>query len=178
MIRAMFMSNANYYGGAGGAVLSFTANPGDRDIATHDSVTPSPSWPMNIMQVDAYAAEKANMTAQSSASLVKHGKAWIGGTVGVFQHCCGGMSASWYKPTTSNCKMELLGKPFCPVCGEAIYRIDPHANRTDRELRSRSRTGQCSAADDLICFDPADEANTEYAAHPNDAGGQSDCEQP
>jgi hypothetical protein len=117
--QAMVMSNANYYGGAGGAILSYTANPGSRDIATHEFGHSFAQLADEYYAGDVYAAEKANMTATSNPATVKW-KAWIGGNVGVFQHCCGGNSANWYKPTSANCKMELLGKTFCPVCTEAI----------------------------------------------------------
>jgi len=57
------------------------------------------------------------MTAETSPEEVRW-KNWYGDNgVGIYQHCCGGMSSMWHKPH-QNCKMERLGVPFCSVCSE------------------------------------------------------------
>jgi hypothetical protein len=117
--QALIMSNTPYYGGSGGQFAAFTARPQSRDVAAHELGHSFAGVADEYYAGDGYAGERVNMTAQSNPSLVRW-KAWLGGAVGVYQHCCGGNSASWYKPTQGHCKMESLNLPFCAVCGEAI----------------------------------------------------------
>ncbi|MBK7959020.1 MAG: T9SS type A sorting domain-containing protein [Bacteroidetes bacterium] len=59
------------------------------------------------------------MTANTNPATVKWAN-WMGANgIGIIQHCCGGKSASWYKPHAS-CKMNLLGSPFCSVCAQTV----------------------------------------------------------
>jgi hypothetical protein len=67
---------------------------------------------------DQYAGEWLNMTRQTDPKQVKW-KNWYGvNQIGIYQHCCGGNSAQWYRPH-QNCKMRYLGSPFCSVCIQA-----------------------------------------------------------
>jgi hypothetical protein len=68
---------------------------------------------------DQYAREGFNMTKETDPVMVKW-KNWYGDFgVGIYQHCCGGNSAEWYRPH-ENCLMRSLGRAFCPVCLQTV----------------------------------------------------------
>lgn len=129
--QVLIIANSPYYGGAGGTFATSTADAASPEIAAHEIGHSFAGLADEYYAGDIYALEKPNMTQQNNPSLVKW-KNWTGtGGVGVFQHCCGGNSASWYKPH-NNCKMQALGQPYCPVCREAIIEtihnlVDPVA---------------------------------------------------
>ncbi len=117
--QAIILSNTSYYGGAGGDVAVATMNPYSIEVAAHEIGHSFAGLADEYYAGDMYAMERPNMTQQTNTSLVKW-KAWLGvdGT-GIYQHCCGGASANWYKPH-QNCKMGVLNAPYCPVCTETI----------------------------------------------------------
>ena len=115
--QKLILVNSPYYGGSGGANAAASLNGSSNEIMVHeighsfaglqDEYWSGLSW------------ETANMSQQSNPVLVRWAS-WIGfNGVGVYQHCCGGSSATWYRPS-NNCKMRTLNAPFCPVCKEGI----------------------------------------------------------
>jgi len=117
--QAFIISNSPYYGGSGEYYATSTVNAYSKEITAHEIGHSFAGLADEYYPGDAYAGERANMTQQSNPALIKW-KNWIGPSgVTVQPHCCGSIAASWYKPHT-NCKMQVLGGAFCPVCTEAI----------------------------------------------------------
>jgi hypothetical protein len=115
--QALIVVNSPYYGGAGGqyAVSSMAASASE--VSIHEVGHSFPRLADEYWAGSQYATDsKPNMTSNGNSSTVKW-KIWNGvNTVGVYPHSG---DPNWFKPTTSNCKMEILGKAFCPVCREA-----------------------------------------------------------
>ena len=117
--QVLIISNSTYYGGSGGTYATATKETSSHEIIAHEMAHSFAALGDEYYAGDQYAGEKPNMTRQTNPSLVKW-KNWMGvNQVGIFQHCCGGNSAQWYKPH-QNCKMQFLGNPFCSVCAETI----------------------------------------------------------
>jgi len=117
--QVFIISNSPYYGGSGGPFATSTTNENSNEITAHEIGHSFAYLADEYYAGDIYAIEKPNKTQQNNPSLVKW-KNWLGeSNVGIYQHCCGGQSASWYKPH-NNCKMRVLFAPLCPVCSEAI----------------------------------------------------------
>jgi len=121
--QVVILVNTPYYGGSGGEFATATTNPASSDVAIHEIGHSfvglgDEYWPGEI-----FVWETLNMTQENSTELVRW-KNWVGDNkVGIFPHCCGETSSSWYKPH-ENCKMQFLNVPFCPVCVEGtIERI-------------------------------------------------------
>jgi len=113
------VANTTYYGGSGGSYATATVNTSSNEITAHEIGHSFANLADEYYAGDVYAAEKPNMTQQTNPALVKW-KNWMGYSgVGIYQHCCGGQSALWYRPH-NNCKMQYLGSPYCDVCKEAI----------------------------------------------------------
>ena len=115
--QALIIVNTTYYGGAGGqhAVSSMASSASE--IAIHEVGHSFPSLADEYWAGSQYTTDaKPNMTSNGNSSTVKW-KIWNGvNTVGVYPHSG---DPKWFKPTTNYCKMEVLGKVFCPVCKEA-----------------------------------------------------------
>jgi hypothetical protein len=121
--QALILVNSPYYGGSGGYYTVASTHTSSAQIAIHELGHSFSGLSDEYWAGDNYAAEGKNMTKETNPSLVKW-KNWIGiNLIGIYQHCCGGNSALWYKPH-QNCKMQVLGPPFCSVCIQAtIERI-------------------------------------------------------
>lgn len=117
--QVFVIANSPYYGGSGGSYPTSTTEVRSPEISVHEIGHSFANLADEYYAGDVYAAEKRNMTQQTNPTLVKWSN-WIGynGT-GIYQHCCAGQSASWYRPH-DNCKMRYLGSQFCNVCAEAI----------------------------------------------------------
>lgn len=117
--QVVVLVNTPYYGGSGGIYATGSTESSSNEVMLHEIGHSFSTLADEYYAGDQYVVERVNMTQQNDSTKVKW-KNWIGikGT-GIFQHCCGGKSSSWYKPHTS-CKMQLLGKEFCPVCTEGI----------------------------------------------------------
>lgn len=115
--QALVIVNTTYYGGAGGQFAVSSMASSAAEIAIHEvghsfSNLADEYWAGSQYTTDS----KPNMTSNGNASTVKW-KIWNGvNSVGVYAHSG---DPKWFKPTTNNCKMEVLGKLFCPVCREA-----------------------------------------------------------
>ncbi len=118
--QVFMLVNSTYYGGSGSPNLATSSlNISSFDVLVHEIGHSFGNLADEYYAGDNYAGEAVNMTQESNPALVKW-KDWIGvDGVGVYQHCCGGNSAQWYKPHQS-CKMQMLSSPFCAVCKERI----------------------------------------------------------
>ncbi|MBP6184299.1 MAG: T9SS type A sorting domain-containing protein [Saprospiraceae bacterium] len=117
--QVLIISNTPYYGGSGGSFATSTLAGSSSEITAHELGHSFAKLADEYFAGDIYLAEKQNLTQETDPSLVKW-KNWMGysGT-GIYQHCCGGNSALWYRPH-NNCKMRTLGPPYCPVCAQGI----------------------------------------------------------
>ncbi|QRR00338.1 M64 family metallopeptidase [Dyadobacter sandarakinus] len=116
---AVVLVNTEYYGGSGGAVAVHTLHAQANTIGVHEiahtfSHVNDEYWAGAI-----YGWEAPNMTVDNNPATIKW-KPWLDtDPIGIFRHGDSGGAEKWYKPTTSNCLMELLSQPFCQVCREA-----------------------------------------------------------
>lgn len=120
--QVIILANSPHYGGSGGFFPVATTETSANEIAIHELGHSFANLADEYYAGDVFSGEYANMTKQTDSELVKW-KNWHGDLgVGVYQHCCGDNSASWYRPH-QNCKMRYLGAPFCAVCIEAIIEV-------------------------------------------------------
>lgn len=117
--QVIVLVNSEYYGGSGGALATASTHVQSIEVCIHELGHSFAGLADEYYAGDSYAREAINMTAETDPVKVRW-KNWLdfNGT-GIYQHCCGGNSASWYRPH-ENCKMRFLGPPFCPVCQEGI----------------------------------------------------------
>lgn len=117
--QVLIVSNSPYYGGSGGSFATSTLHASSAEISAHEIGHSFAFLADEYYAGDSYASEKANMTKETNPNLVKW-KNWLGENgISINQHCCGGNSAMWYKPST-NCKMQALNNKFCSVCRQTI----------------------------------------------------------
>lgn len=117
--QAFILINSPFYGGAGGQFATSSTNESASEIAIHEIGHSFAGLSDEYYAGDFYAGENYNMTQETNPNLVKW-KNWNDENgIGIYQHCCGGDSQSWYRPH-ENCKMRFLGAPFCSVCTERI----------------------------------------------------------
>lgn len=113
---AILIVNSTWYGGSGGNPATFTLNEQASLIGVHEIGHQFSSL------ADEYWSgpwEAANETRNNNLAAVVW-KNWLNQFgVGIFQHTGDADAVNWYKPTTHNCLMEQLDKPFCAVCREA-----------------------------------------------------------
>lgn len=129
--QVIMLVNSTKYGGSGGWVATSSVHQSAGEIVLHEIGHSFAGLADEYYAGDQYARERANMTKETSPEKVIW-KNWYGDDgVGIYQHCCGGNSAQWYKPH-ENCKMQSLSKDFCPVCVETIIaRIHKLTNAID-----------------------------------------------
>ena len=130
--QVFMLINSPYYGGSGGQIATASLNSSSNEIAIHEMGHSFASLIDEYYAGDQYSREGINMTAETDPALVKW-KNWMDfNGIGIYQHCCGGNSANWYRPH-QNCKMRYLGVPFCNVCIEGtIERIHTLVNPIDQ----------------------------------------------
>jgi hypothetical protein len=115
--QAYIIANSAQYGGAGGQFATFTTNAQSGEIGLHEGGHSFGALADEYWAGAQYAMEKPNMTKETDGTKVKW-KNWMNvNGIGIYPHSG---DASWKKPRTGECKMELLGKPFCSVCSETI----------------------------------------------------------
>lgn len=136
---ALVLVNSPFYGGSGGSIAVSSLHPNANEIAIHELGHSFVNLIDEYYAGDVYSREGINMTRETNPSNVKW-KNWMNqNEIGIYQHCCGGNSASWYRPH-QNCKMRSLGSPFCSVCIEAtIEKI--HSLTTPIETYLPQNTG-------------------------------------
>jgi hypothetical protein len=117
--QALILVNSPHYGGSGGVYATSSTHPSASEIAIHELGHSFAQLADEYYAGDSYAGERANMTKETDPGLVKW-NAWMDEQgIGIYQHCCSGNSAEWYRPHQS-CKMRSLGNPFCAVCTETL----------------------------------------------------------
>lgn len=119
--QVVILGNSPYYGGSGGAFATATNGPSSFEVAVHELGHSFAFLADEYYAGDVYANERTNMTKETDPTKVKW-KNWMGfKNIGIHQHCCGGQSASWYRPH-NDCKMRFLGREFCAVCSESTVK--------------------------------------------------------
>lgn len=114
----LVLVNSPHYGGSGGQFAVSSTNGNANKIALHEIGHAFVRLKDEYYAGDVYANEGINMT-QTTNPLTVRWKNWIGqNNIGIYQHCCGGDSANWYRPH-QNCMMRSLNASFCSVCIEA-----------------------------------------------------------
>ena len=119
------LSNTDEYGGMGGDILLATRNELSREVFVHELGHSLADLADEYFAGDDFFAELPNMTSDSLPSTVRW-RHWLDVPgVGIYPYQGSETAAHWFKPTeaTENaafCKMQVLGRPFCPVCREAI----------------------------------------------------------
>ncbi len=117
--QVLIISNSPYYGGSGGSLATSSKASSSNEIVAHEIGHSFADLADEYFAGDQYLVERPNMTKETDPGLVKW-KNWVGtDNIGINQYCCGGNSASWYKPSTG-CKMQFLGPDFCAVCTQQI----------------------------------------------------------
>lgn len=115
--QVYMVANSSEYGGAGGTFATFSTNTSSGEIGLHEGGHSFGYLADEYWAGAQYAMEKPNMTKESSPTLVKW-KNWMNvNGIGINPHTG---DASWKKPRSGECKMEVLGKPFCSVCSETL----------------------------------------------------------
>ncbi len=155
---AFMLVNSPYYGGSGGQFPAASTHGSSDEIAIHELGHSFVNLADEYYAGDVYAGEYINMTQETDPNNVKW-KNWINeNNIGIYQHCCGGNSANWYRPH-QNCKMRYLGSDFCSVCIEGtIEEIHDLTDVVDSYDPSNSSTIDLSSATtfsiDLILPEP------------------------
>jgi hypothetical protein len=137
--QAFILVNTSYYGGSGGQYPTASLSSSSSEIAIHELGHSFVNLKDEYYAGDVYASEGINMTQETNPNNVKWANWMNQNGIGIYQHCCGGNSASWYRPNQS-CKMRMLGNPLCSVCVEgSIEKI--HALVSPIDSYSPSNTG-------------------------------------
>ncbi|MBL0309090.1 MAG: T9SS type A sorting domain-containing protein [Bacteroidetes bacterium] len=123
---AIVLANSPYYGGSGGSshlggtgypYIISTTYSANYEIALHESGHSFAGLMDEYWVGSQYLFERPNMSQEKNPALSKW-KNWIGTNgIGLFRFS---QDTNWVKPTNNTCRMEVLSKPFCSVCSEAI----------------------------------------------------------
>lgn len=132
--------NTSFYGGSGGTYATFTLDYRANLIGIHEIGHSFGRLSDEYWAGSFYAYENINMTKETRREHVRW-KDWLDtAPTGIFPHGTTPETAQWMKPTHANCLMELLDKPYCPVCREAtvekIFRMVNPVDRADPDFRS------------------------------------------
>lgn len=147
--QVIIISNTTVYGGSGGAFATTTRHTSSLEVTAHELGHSFASLADEYYAGDNYASERHNMTQQTNPLLVKW-KNWMGiNNTGIYQHCCSGNSAFWYKPHQS-CKMQSLFNDFCSVCKQAI--IEKIHNVTDPVVSFTPSASVINSTDQYLDF--------------------------
>lgn len=118
--QALILVNSPYYGGSGGEFPMASTGVSANEIAIHELGHSLFDLKDEYYPGDLLAGEATNMTQETDPSLIKW-KNWMGiNAIGIHQHSGTPTALTWYKPRHLECKMEVLGKPFCSVCKEGM----------------------------------------------------------
>jgi len=110
--------NSSWYGGSGGSLAVHTLHDQANKIGIHEIGHTLTRLNDEYWAGKGYGWEAPNMTENGNASTIKW-KNWLNAPdVGIFKHGSGD-AEHWFKPTNTNCLMEVLHKEFCAVCREA-----------------------------------------------------------
>lgn len=120
--QVVVLVNSPYYGGGGGGGISIAStHQYSAQIALHELGHAFANLADEYYAGDHRASERINMTRETNPANVKWKNWYNTAGIGIYQHCCGGNSAQWYRPH-ENCKMRVSSNPFCAVCAEALVK--------------------------------------------------------
>jgi hypothetical protein len=144
--QIVILGNSPEYGGAGGSFAVSSTHTAAKEIVVHEMGHSFADLADEYWAGIAYAAELANMTANSNTTTVKWAP-WLGiSATGVYAHGTTAPENGWFRPH-QNCKMRLLNSPFCPVCKEAIIeKIHSLTNPIDGYLPANTSTVSVAAS--------------------------------
>jgi len=115
--QVLVIVNSPHYGGSGGNIATCSTHPEASEIAIHEIGHSFADLADEYYAGDSFSQERKNMTSVSNPNDVRW-KNWVGSNgIDVYQHCCDGNSANWYKPNTE-CLMQSLNRELCSVCAE------------------------------------------------------------
>jgi hypothetical protein len=126
---AFIVVNTEYYGGTGGSFATFSMDSSSKEIALHELGHSFADLADEYDYGGMTPYEGPNVTAETDRELIKW-NAWIEETtpiptpelatysevVGLFEGAVY-QAIGWYRPKL-DCKMKILGVPFCEVCKE------------------------------------------------------------
>jgi len=113
--QALIIGNTGFYGGSGGTYATATSNNNAAEIMIHEIGHSFAKLADEYWVGAQFAREMPNMTRQNNPSIVGW-KNWLElSDIDIFPHSG---DASWFKPSSGTCEMELLFRPFCAVCIE------------------------------------------------------------
>lgn len=116
--QMVIIANTPYHGASGGIYATVTASSSFGTFV-HEIGHSFANLKDEYYPGDIFASEGPNMTQISYPTVIRW-KNWLGDNgIGIYQHCCGGNSALWYRPH-NNCRMRDSSQAFCSVCVEAI----------------------------------------------------------
>ncbi len=148
--QVVVLVNTPRYGGSGGRLATSSTHSTANEIAIHELGHSFARLIDEYYAGDQFSREGINMTAETSPEEVKW-KNWYGDNgIGIYQHCCSGMSQLWYKPH-ENCKMRILGVPFCSVCIEGT--IEKIHSLVDIYQGSRPIESELEGAEYPVAFE-------------------------
>ena len=126
---AFIVVNTEYYGGTGGAFATISMDPAASEIALHELGHSFANLADEYDYGGMMPYEGPNVTAETDRELIKW-NVWIeestpiptpeeiafSEVVGLFEGAVY-QAIGWYRPKL-DCKMKILGVPFCEVCKE------------------------------------------------------------
>ncbi|WP_426060644.1 M64 family metallopeptidase [Hymenobacter sp. B1770] len=114
--QVFVLVNSTEYGGSGGQFATASANANATEIMVHEIGHSFAGLSDEYWAGPQYARESPNMTQTTNPTAVRWAP-WMGtSNVGIYPHI---NNPTWQKPH-QNCKMQVLGAPFCAVCKETI----------------------------------------------------------
>ncbi|WP_422083350.1 M64 family metallopeptidase [Ulvibacterium sp.] len=117
----VLVNSPHYGGGGGGGIAIASTHQYSAQIALHELGHSFANLADEYYAGDYRASERINMTRETNPANVKWKNWYNVAGIGIYQHCCGGNSAQWYRPH-ENCKMRVSSNPFCAVCSEAFVK--------------------------------------------------------
>lgn len=123
------LANTKEYGGSGGDILVTTVNEQSNEIFMHELGHTFGKVLDEYYAGDGYLRESPNTSKYYTQETSPWGVWWGQSGVGAFKIGGSALGNTYYKPVNGTCKMEYLGKAFCPVCREQLIKqIHNHVN--------------------------------------------------
>lgn len=123
------LANTKEYGGSGGDILVTTVNEQSNEIFMHELGHTFGKVMDEYYAGDGYLCESPNTSKYNTVETSPWKEWWGQAGVGAFKIGGSALGNTYYKPVNGTCKMEYLGKAFCPVCREQLVKqIHNHVN--------------------------------------------------